>query len=42
MLGILLMAVLTVRAGGIAVNRTGDADTCAHARVGGSSNVNVG
>ena len=33
---------LTVRAGGIAVNRTGDADTCAHARVGGSSNVNVG
>ena len=32
----------TVFAGGIAVNRTGDADTCLHARVGGSGNVNVG
>ena len=32
----------TVRRGGTPVNRTGDADTCAHARVGGSSNVNVG
>ena len=32
----------TVRAGGTPVNRTGDADTCGHARVGGSSNVNVG
>jgi len=32
----------TVRAGGIPVNRTGDADTCGHARVGGSPNVRVG
>ena len=32
----------TVFAGGIAVNRTGDADTCLHARVGGSGNVNIG
>jgi uncharacterized Zn-binding protein involved in type VI secretion len=27
--------------GGIGVNRTGDADTCAHTRSGGSSNVFV-
>ena len=32
----------TVFAEGIAVNRTGDNDTCAHPRVGGSGNVNVG
>ena len=32
----------TVFAGGIAVNRTGDADTCTHPRVGGSSDVFVG
>ena len=31
-----------VRIGGTPINRTGDADTCTHARVGGSSNVNVG
>jgi len=31
----------TVRAGGIPVNRTGDADTCGHARVGGSPDVRV-
>ena len=32
----------TVFAGGTAVNRTGDADSCGHARTGGSSNVNIG
>ena len=32
----------TVFAGGIAINRTGDADTCAHTRTGGSSDVFVG
>ena len=32
----------TVFAGGTAVNRTGDADSCAHTRTGGSSNVNIG
>lgn len=32
----------TVRAGGISIVRTGDADNCGHARVGGSENVMVG
>ena len=32
----------TVNANSIPVNRTGDVDTCAHARVGGSGNVNIG
>ena len=32
----------TVFAGGIAVNRTGDEDTCTHPRAGGSDNVFVG
>ncbi len=32
----------TVRAGGIPVVRTGDSDTCGHARAGGSDNVRVG
>ena len=32
----------TVFAGGIAINRTGDADTCAHTRTGGSNDVFVG
>ena len=32
----------TVFAGGIAINRTGDADTCAHTRTGGSDDVFVG
>ena len=32
----------TVFAGGIAINRTGDADTCTHARAGGSDDVFVG
>ena len=33
----------TVNAGGIGINRTGDADTCStHSRVGGSGNVNIG
>ena len=32
----------TVSAGGIAINRTGDADTCTHARAGGSDDVFVG
>ena len=32
----------TVFAEGLAVNRTGDNDTCAHPRAGGSDNVNVG
>ena len=31
----------TVFAGGTAVNRTGDADSCGHTRGGGSSNVNI-
>ena len=31
-----------VFAGGIAINRTGDADTCAHTRAGGSDDVFVG
>ncbi len=32
----------TVFAGGIAINRTGDADTCTHTRTGGSDDVFVG
>ena len=32
----------TVFAGGTAVNRTGDADSCTHTRAGGSSDVSVG
>ena len=32
----------TVFAGGIAINSTGDADTCAHTRAGGSDDVFVG
>ena len=32
----------TVFAGGTAVNREDDNDTCGHARDGGSSNVNIG
>ena len=32
----------TVKSGGVSVNRTGDADSCGHTRVGGSSNVNIG
>jgi hypothetical protein len=32
----------TVFAGGIAINRTNDADTCEHTREGGSSDVFVG
>ena len=32
----------TVRAGGKPVVRTGDADTCGHARVGGSPDVRAG
>ena len=32
----------TVFAGGIAINRTGDADSCTHTRTGGSSDVFVG
>ena len=32
----------SVNAGGIPVNRTGDADTCLYSRVGGSDDVNVG
>ena len=32
----------TVFAGGTAVNRTGDADSCGHTRAGGSSDVYVG
>ena len=32
----------TVSAGGIAINRTNDADTCEHTRTGGSSDVFVG
>ena len=32
----------TVKAGGIAIVRTGDADNCGHARTGGSGDVRVG
>ena len=32
----------TVFAGGTAVNRTGDVDSCTHVRTGGSSNVIIG
>ena len=32
----------TVFAGGIKINRTGDADTCTHPRAGGSSDVFIG
>tara|TARA_B100000780_G_scaffold195364_1_gene137819 strand:- start:232 stop:516 length:285 start_codon:yes stop_codon:yes gene_type:complete len=32
----------TVKSGGVPVNRTTDADSCGHTRVGGSSNVNIG
>ena len=32
----------TVKAGGIAVNRTGDVDSCTHTRAGGSDDVNIG
>jgi len=32
----------TVFAGGLGVNRTGDADSCGHTRGGGSDDVNVG
>ena len=32
----------TVFAGGIAINRTGDADTCTHTRAGGYDDVFVG
>ncbi len=32
----------TVNAGGIPVNSETDADTCAHTRTGGSSDVNIG
>ena len=32
----------TVKSGGVPVNRTGDADSCGHTRIGGSSNVNIG
>ena len=32
----------TVFAGGSAINRTGDADTCTHTRAGGSDDVFVG
>ena len=32
----------TVRAGGKSIVRTGDVDTCGHARTGGSSDVRVG
>ena len=32
----------TVFAKNLAVNRTGDADSCTHTRTGGSSNVNIG
>ena len=33
---------LTVKVGGIPVNRKGDTDTCGHDRTGGSSDVNIG
>jgi|TARA_R100000734_G_C3271871_1_gene67656 uncharacterized Zn-binding protein involved in type VI secretion len=32
----------TVKCNGIPVNRQGDSDSCAHVRVGGSNNVNIG
>ena len=32
----------TVFAGGTAVNRTGDVDSCTHTRTGGSDDVNIG
>ena len=32
----------TVKSGGVPINRTTDADSCGHTRVGGSSNVNIG
>ena len=32
----------TVNAGGIPVNKEGDADTCAHTRTGVSGDVNIG
>ena len=32
----------TVFAGGVAVNRTDDADSCTHTRTGGSDDVNIG
>ena len=32
----------TVKAGGLGINRTGDADSCGHTRAGGSSDVNIG
>ena len=32
----------TVFANSLAVNRTGDVDSCTHTRTGGSSNVNIG
>ena len=32
----------TVKCHGIPVNSEGDADTCAHTRTGGSSDVNIG
>ena len=32
----------TVNAGGIPVNKEGDADTCSHTRTGGSGDVNIG
>jgi uncharacterized Zn-binding protein involved in type VI secretion len=31
-----------VKVNGIPINRTGDADSCLHTRIGGSSNVNAG
>lgn len=34
--------VSSVRAGGIPINVTGNADTCGHARTGGSSDVSAG
>ena len=33
---------LTVKAGGLGINRTGDADSCAHTRAGGYDKVKVG
>ena len=32
----------TVKAGGLGINRTSDADSCGHTRAGGSSDVNIG
>jgi len=34
--------VASVKAGGRPINVTGNADTCGHARTGGSENVNIG